>query len=531
LAGAAAIALLVVAAVAAVPWLVDTPRVQSLLASSAAQALGRPVRFQSVSISVFPWPAVALRGLEVAEDPGFGSAPFLRLDRADFRLKLRPLLSGRAELGELVLWAPVISLVRAADGRWNAASLGAAREPAGPGRPGRVGGAAGGGAVLGSRIRIAGGVIVYEDRGPAAPRRYRVEGLDLVVKGGQSPLAFEGRARLVPGDLEITIADGTIAPAPGRPLFDAPVGARVTLNGRNLGDLAAPALGPSLALAGTVKATLEVTGQLGSPRAAGEVEARPLELSRVETRCPEPRRRTLSLPALKLGAAWSDGTLTGTPLTAGLGEGIITAALTARLGGGGHVEMRDLAVRALPARKVLVDFLCFGYAVTGPLDLSSEAMAFDAGNALGSLSGAGRLKLGPGQVTGPQALALLAGILRVGGAVSSLLGGRVPATLGTSPLEYESITATYRIDRGVVTTRDLRFTSRELEVAVAGEHGLATGHLNLDVTLNPGRGALRAKVTGTTAAPAIRVLAPGLAGPVDPGRVERGLRDLLKRFR
>ena len=43
---------LVLVAAAAVPYVVDTPRIQAYIASSAAQALGRPVKFASVSLRV-----------------------------------------------------------------------------------------------------------------------------------------------------------------------------------------------------------------------------------------------------------------------------------------------------------------------------------------------------------------------------------------------------------------------------------------------------------------------------------------------
>src|SRR5205823_12344605 len=64
----AAVLVLIVAALILVPILVDTPRVQALIATNASQALGRPVKFRSMSISVLPLPAVALHGLEIAED-------------------------------------------------------------------------------------------------------------------------------------------------------------------------------------------------------------------------------------------------------------------------------------------------------------------------------------------------------------------------------------------------------------------------------------------------------------------------------
>ena len=124
----AVVVLAAAAALAAVPFLVDTPRAQALIAASASQALGRPVKFTGVSVRVFPLPAVALRGLEVAEDPAFGPTPFLRLETGHLELRLRPLLAGRIEFGDLVLKRPVIALIQNPNGRWNFASLGAAQD-------------------------------------------------------------------------------------------------------------------------------------------------------------------------------------------------------------------------------------------------------------------------------------------------------------------------------------------------------------------------------------------------------------------
>ncbi len=97
----AVIALAIVAAVA-LPYLLDMPRVQRLVSQSVTQALGRPVHFSSLSISILPLPAIKLRNLEVAEDPHFGSKPFLTIGTGSLRLRVPPLLSGRVEFGELV---------------------------------------------------------------------------------------------------------------------------------------------------------------------------------------------------------------------------------------------------------------------------------------------------------------------------------------------------------------------------------------------------------------------------------------------
>jgi uncharacterized protein YhdP len=122
-------------------------------------------------------------------------------------------------------------------------------------------------------------------------------------------------------------------------------------------------------------------------------------------------------------------------------------------------------------------------------------------------------------------------VVRVGGAISSALDADVPAIASGSPLEFESITGTYRVTNGVLTTRDLLYTSKPMKVAVAGEYGLANGRMNLDMVITHGRGELKARVTGSAASPSIRVDPATILRGVDPGKVEKGLGELLKRIR
>src|SRR5881409_69569 len=133
--GVGVVVLLFVVALIAVPRVVDTPRIQSLIATTLSQNLGRPVKFSEVSISILPLPSVVLKDLEVAEDPQFGQGPFLKLNEAVVRLRLWPLLFLRVELGDFILKRPMISLVQAPDGRWNFTTLGVHTEPRAAGWP------------------------------------------------------------------------------------------------------------------------------------------------------------------------------------------------------------------------------------------------------------------------------------------------------------------------------------------------------------------------------------------------------------
>jgi uncharacterized protein involved in outer membrane biogenesis len=533
LAASAVVLVLVAGALAAIPFLVDTPRIQAYVAATASQALGRPIKFSGLSSRVLPLPAIELRDLEVAEDPKFGTAPFLKLERGLIRLQLMPLLTGRIELGDVVLRKPAVTIVQAADGRLNIASLGPTAEPRSPGRPGKGGGGGSGaaGAALVSRISIDGGLVTYAARGTGERvAQYRLEGLDLKLTSGGTQIAFKGDARLQPGAVALKVTDGIVSFTAGRTLTDAPVRAKVAIDGKDIRDLTAVAVGPSPELGGAIKGSLTVAGTVALPTAAGEIQISPLTATQSSPQCPEPRRRTLTISTLTLNASWQNPRFTGKPVTATLGGGTVTAQLVTTLDRGIHVQLADLNIKALPLDKVLVDYLCEGYAVTGPLDLTG-ALTFETRDVLNTLNGPGKLRVGNGKVVGPRALALVGSVVRVGGALSAVLGSDNPADSFNSPLEFESITGTYTVTNGVVTTRDLLYTSRVMKVAVAGEYGLGTGAMNLDLVVNHKQGEMKAKVTGTASAPVVRVSTSSILKSVDPEKTEKGLGDLLKRFK
>jgi uncharacterized protein YhdP len=148
-----------------------------------------------------------------------------------------------------------------------------------------------------------------------------------------------------------------------------------------------------------------------------------------------------------------------------------------------------------------------------------------------TLDGSGRLRLGPGRVVGPQALALIDSLTRIAGAVSSILAADVPRSLTSSPVDFDSITGTYQIVGGVVTTRDLLYTSPALKVGVVGNYGLASGRMNLDLRVQHERGELRARLAGNAAAPTITIDPASVKTNVSREELETGIQDLLNRFR
>ncbi|MBI4518615.1 MAG: AsmA family protein [Deltaproteobacteria bacterium] len=71
----AVLALLAVAAVLVIPFVVGTPRVRAAIARAASQAVGRPVTFTALSVTVLPDPSIRLHGLALADAPDFATPP------------------------------------------------------------------------------------------------------------------------------------------------------------------------------------------------------------------------------------------------------------------------------------------------------------------------------------------------------------------------------------------------------------------------------------------------------------------------
>jgi uncharacterized protein involved in outer membrane biogenesis len=537
LAGVVAVALLLTAAaVVALPYVVDMPRVQGLISSSLTQVLGRPVKFSALSVSVLPLPAMRRENLEVAEDPRFGDAPFLTIRRGSFRLRLLPLLAGRMEFSELTLDSPRVTIIRDSTGGLNIASLGVQAGAAPPVRapvPRTVRVAAG--VPLVSRVRIQDGVMTYVTGPPEGGAvSYRLSDLKLSFQGigPSSPIQFAGTGSLDPGRVALKIHDGIIALPKGRSMLEAPLKARLAISTRNVAELAAAAVGPSPRIGGPLSGTLALSGTVGAPSVSGELELTKLMMTDTHAACPSPKRRTLILEAVRVPVSFTRQALTSQPVTARLARGTISADVTWDPKEGAVLHLREAAIRSLPLAPVLDDYLCQGYAVTGPLDLTGTA-TLRLSDLLRTLSGAGQLRIGAGRVVGSQALKLFESVVRVSSAAAALLNG--DGLSRATALDFESITASYEIRNGVFSTNDLKYASRKVEVSAAGRYGLADDRVNVDLRLKSGLGEIGAKVTGTAASPTIRLDPNGFVSRRAFERgirdVERGVHDLLRRLR
>jgi AsmA protein len=110
--------LLIIAAIIAVPYLLNVDALREWGERQAASRLGREVTIEDVRFS-WAGPKVCLSGFSIAEAEGFGAGPFARFEAFDLKLRLLDLFRLRLSVQHVLLTNPRARIVRNEDGAFN----------------------------------------------------------------------------------------------------------------------------------------------------------------------------------------------------------------------------------------------------------------------------------------------------------------------------------------------------------------------------------------------------------------------------
>lgn len=203
------LAVVVVVAVANLSRFVDARR--DWLAGQVRARLGREVTIGSIGVTLRGGLGVRVADVRVADDPRIGG-DFLRAAEVRVSVRLLPALFGRYEIRRITLGAPVVTVIRDADG-WNVDSLGrerAARPPRDRAEPRER---SEGLAVLVSLLEVRDGEVRYVDRrrDPPGELTARQVGLSLSDASLARPIAVELTAALLASEPNLRLA-GRVGP-------------------------------------------------------------------------------------------------------------------------------------------------------------------------------------------------------------------------------------------------------------------------------------------------------------------------------
>jgi AsmA protein len=108
----------------ALPLFINVNSFRPKIESEATSALGRPVKLGDLSFSILSG-SVGVEDISIADDPAFSKSPFVTAKSLKVGVELIPLIFSRQlNVDRIVLNEPQISLLKAANGKWNFSSLG-----------------------------------------------------------------------------------------------------------------------------------------------------------------------------------------------------------------------------------------------------------------------------------------------------------------------------------------------------------------------------------------------------------------------
>jgi AsmA protein len=147
-----------------------------------------------LSLSIFPWVGVTAHDMWLAQPDGLEGGNMIDVGEVDLRVKLRPLIDRKIEIGSIVLLDPTIRIILTEDGRSSFDGLGESNASGEAGADaGDAAGAAAAIAVQG--LELENGSFVWEDK--AAGQRYELRELSIetgqLLTGTPGPLSASGQ--------------------------------------------------------------------------------------------------------------------------------------------------------------------------------------------------------------------------------------------------------------------------------------------------------------------------------------------------
>lgn len=119
----AGLLVVVIAAIAAIPFFIDANTFRPTLETRLSAGLGRTVKLGNLRLSILSGSLVA-DDLSIADDPAFGATPLLSARKVRIGVDMKPLIFHRQlHVRSFEIDSPQIHLVEGPNGRWNFSSL------------------------------------------------------------------------------------------------------------------------------------------------------------------------------------------------------------------------------------------------------------------------------------------------------------------------------------------------------------------------------------------------------------------------
>jgi uncharacterized protein involved in outer membrane biogenesis len=196
------------------------------LAQQVEGAIGRPVHFDEVGVSLAGGLGASVSNLVIADDPKFSDGNFLRVGEAQVLVKILPALRGQYEVRRVVLNEPEITVIQSESGfnfdsigkkAGQAPSVGEAAEQ--PHTSGSKAPPAAALPLLVGKVSISDGTVLFVDRTTKPPSDVSFEELDLTASdlSPSTPMKIEFSTALLGASKPNLTIEGSVGPIGSTP--------------------------------------------------------------------------------------------------------------------------------------------------------------------------------------------------------------------------------------------------------------------------------------------------------------------------
>lgn len=265
------VVLLLILAVAALPFLIDANRFKPELETNLSTALGRKVRVGNIQLALLSG-SVTVDSVSISDDPAFSPSPFLQAKQLAAGVALMPLIfSKQLQVSSFTVSDPQINLLQNSAGRWNFSSLGA-----GGASKSQSSNSSGATNFSVQKITISNGTVTSGRIGPGEKTHtYQNVNVEVSNLSYTSQFPFQLTAK-TPGNGSIKL-DGSAGPVNPSDASLTPLNAKVDVE--NL-DLASTGfVDPSSGLAGLINFTGTLTSDGHQAVSKGTIQADKIKLA------------------------------------------------------------------------------------------------------------------------------------------------------------------------------------------------------------------------------------------------------------
>jgi AsmA protein len=260
------------------PRLKNVDNLRPKLESELTAALGRQVRVDNLSLSIFSG-SVSADNISIADDPAFSTEPFVTAKSFRAAVEITPLIFSKAlHVTGITLEEPQVLLLRGAGGTWNFSSIGggAAKQSAPPAELAGRSGKAPSGVLTIDKLSISQGrFLVGTANGAAKPEVYDKVNFEVTDFSATAQFPFALTAAL-PGGGEFSL-QGKCGPISAGNTGATPIQAAMTI--RNLDLAASGFVPPSTGILGLVDFEGGISSDGKQATASGTLKTARLKLA------------------------------------------------------------------------------------------------------------------------------------------------------------------------------------------------------------------------------------------------------------